>query len=60
MVIQQNFNGSHPDGLSTLPDQNSLLDSCGLISIYIETYPGWLELPFAGTNYHGPKLVRTH
>ena len=24
----------------------------------IETYPGWLELPLTGTNFHGPKPVR--
>ena len=26
--------------------------------IDIETYPGWLELPLIGTNFHGPKPVR--
>ena len=23
-----------------------------------ETYPGWLELPLTGTNFHGPKPVQ--
>ena len=26
--------------------------------INIEIYPGWLELPLTGTNFHGTKLVR--
>ena len=26
--------------------------------IYVKTNPGWLELPSAGTNSHGPKHIR--
>ena len=27
--------------------------------INMETYPGWLELPLTGTNFSGPKPVRS-
>ena len=26
------------------------------VQVYIETSPGWLELPLTGTNFHGPNL----
>ena len=30
---------------------------CPKRSLYIETNPGWLELPLVGTNFHGSKPV---
>ena len=33
------------------------LESLGQF-INTEIYPGWLELPLSGTNFHGPKPVR--
>ena len=30
----------------------------GLHFINKETYPGWLELPLTGSNFHGPKPAR--
>ena len=46
---EKNFNGSDPNGSLTLPDSNLFLCPCR--SVYIETNPGWLELPLAGKSF---------